>query len=60
MICVKPALAHGLELGLKRPGQRDGVHPEIVNVAFAVVAHDRAVLFRPPLSWTSSNITPPM
>jgi hypothetical protein len=35
---------HGLELGLERPCQRDGVHPEVVNVS-AVVAHDFAACF---------------
>jgi hypothetical protein len=33
--------AHRLELGLQRTGQRDGVHPEIVDVALQGVHRDQ-------------------
>jgi hypothetical protein len=44
---LEPGLAHRLQLGLERPGQGDGVHPEVIEI------HD--------LTWltTSSNVTPP-
>src|SRR5258708_37808594 len=39
-------LAHRAQLGLQRPRQRDGVHPEVIKV------HLRSLC-------TSSNVTPP-